>query len=228
MVRRRPVVGPLVLMLSVAGCGEAAGTAGQDAEAGATKPAAATTAVAGAVADKSDAAARRTPSESDRLALELAEAACKAVDFGPFFRAFGSSWAVREKYAASSVRVGVEGHSVDVPKRRYLDQNDYPVSPMDNDYVTAESATLFGSKAGTTWRDLRYVSVEFNTANDNRRRVDWLPGIFDKNLDPPPPGLEEGLGALVRQTGAGGYLLFYPTKDCWELVSDIRNAPARR
>ena len=46
-------------------------------------------------------------------------------------------------------------------------------------------------------------------------------GPAAKHLNPPPPDLEEGLGRMIRQTAPGGYLLFYPTKGCWELVSDV-------
>lgn len=165
----------------------------------------------------------RTMTESDRLFLEMADGACEAVDFASFFRAFGGSWAVREKYTAATVTFGMTGKSTAQPRRAYLDRNDYPISPMDNAYATAASVRLFDSKADASWRDLSYVELEFNTANDNRRRVDWLPGMFQKHQTPPPPELEEGLGELVRATGGGGTLLFFPTETCWELVEDVRN-----
>jgi len=174
-------------------------------------------------ADAPTAGPTRTITESDRLFLEMADGACNAVDFPSFFRAFSGSWAVRDKYTAATVTHGMTGKSTAQPRRQYLDQNDFPVSPMDFEFATAESVKIFDSKSDASWRDLSYVQLEFNTANDNRRRVDWLPGIFQKHQTPPPPELEEGLGELVRATGGGGTLLFFPTETCWELVEDVRN-----
>ena len=153
----------------------------------------------------------------------MADGACNAVDFESFFKAYSGSWAVRAKYTAASVTHGMTGKSVAQPRRSYLDRDDFPIAPMDYDFVTAESAAAFESKPDASWRDLSYVQLEFNTANDNRRRVDWLPGIFQKHQTPPPPELEEGLGELVRATSGGGTLLFFPTETCWELVEDVRN-----
>lgn len=165
----------------------------------------------------------RTMTESDRLFVEMADGACNAIDFASFFKAYSGSWAVREKYTAATVTYGMVGKSRAKPRRQYLDQNDFPIAPMDYEFVTAESAAQFESKPNASWRDLSYVRLEFNTANDNRRRVDWLPGIFQKHQTPPPPELEEGLGELVRATGGGGTLLFFPTETCWELVEDVQN-----
>jgi hypothetical protein len=165
----------------------------------------------------------RTMTESDRLFLEMADGACNAVDFPSFFKAFSGSWAVRAKYTAATVEQGVTGQSRSETRRDYLGRDAFPVAPMDYEFVTAASAAAFEAKPDASWRDLSYVRLEFNTANDNRRRVDWLPGIFQKHQTPPPPELEEGLGELVRATGGGGTLLFYPTETCWELVGDMRN-----
>lgn len=183
---------------------------------------------AGCTGEAADAASpavppARTMTESDRLFLEMADGACSAVDFPSFFKAFSGSWAVRAKYTAATVEQGVTGQSRSEPRRDYLGRDAFPVAPMDYEFVTAASAAAFEAKPDASWRDLSYVRLEFNTANDNRRRVDWLPGIFQKHQTPPPPELEEGLGELVRATGGGGTLLFYPTETCWELVGDVRN-----
>lgn len=220
--RRRRLSLAALALFAVAACGtEASGSA--DAAAGAAVPEAGRSAADGAGAAAPKVQAARTMTESDRLFLEMADGACNAVDFASFFKAFSGSWAVREKYSAATVTYGMTGKSRAVPRSEYLGLDDFPVAPMDYDFVTAESAAAFGSKPDESWRDLSYVQLEFNTANDNRRRVDWLPGIFQKHQTPPPPELEEGLGELVRATGGGGTLLFFPTETCWELVEDVRN-----
>ncbi|MBU0825894.1 MAG: hypothetical protein KKA44_05440 [Alphaproteobacteria bacterium] len=222
--RRRHLSVAALALFAVTACGsEAADTA--EATGGAAPTAASQ---AGRAADSAGTAAAsgqagRTMTESDRLFLEMAEGGCNAVDFPSFFKAFSGSWAVREKYTAAMVTQGMTGKSSAQPRGAYLDRNDFPIAPMDYEFVTAASAAAFENKPDASWRDLSYVRLEFNTANDNRRRVDWLPGIFQKHQTPPPPELEEGLGELVRATGGGGTLLFFPTETCWELVEDVRN-----
>jgi hypothetical protein len=209
-----------LLLLSGTACGkEAAATRAAD------SPEAPPVSKAARTPDAADGATppARTMTESDRLFLEMADGACNAVDFPSFFRAFSGSWAVRDKYTAATVTHGVTGKSAAQPRRSYLDRNVFPIAPMDYEFVTAESAARFERKPEASWRDLSYVQLEFNTANDNRHRIDWLPGIFQKHQTPPPPELEEGLGELVRATGGGGTLLFFPTTTCWELVEDVRN-----
>ena len=227
--RRRRLSAVTLALFAVTACGsEAAGTAdAADSAAPTGAPQAGrTTEDAGAPA--SNGRAERMMTESDRLFLEMADGACNAVDFESFFKAYSGSWAVRAKYTAATVNHGLTGKSSAEPRGRYLDRNDFPIAPMDYDFVTAESAARFETKPDASWRDLSYVQLEFNTANDNRRRVDWLPGIFQKHQTPPPPELEEGLGELVRATGGGGTLLFFPTETCWELVEDVRNPASQR
>lgn len=174
--------------------------------------------------DGADDRPRRVMTESDRLWLEMAEGGCRTDDFGSFLRAYGGSWAVREKYTAATVQFGTRGRSRAMPRQQYLDQNNFPITPIDYFWGTADSYRNFEAN-GDDPSKLVYVQVEFNTAADNRRSVEWIPGIFQKDLNPPPPELQEGLGELVQQTGAGGQLLFYPTDTCWELVQDIGNPP---
>ena len=52
-------------------------------------------------------------------------------------------------------------------------------------------------------------------------KADEGAGVLLAVVDEGPDGVGDGLGELVEQTGPGGYLLFYPTDDCWELVEDI-------
>jgi hypothetical protein len=164
----------------------------------------------------------RRETELDRNSLQMAEGACRSQDFKTFLRAFSASWLVREKYTAARVQFGSVGRSRPMYARQYLDQNNFPFAPMDNSYVTAESAMLFDMDPDAGWRKLAFVELEFNTSSDNRQRVDWVTGLFERNLDPPPDDLEEGLGKLI-QPEASGYVLFEPSNECWLLTQDIVN-----
>lgn len=217
------IVAALTIMAMTACSGEAENKAATAGPAGAAAPPAQTPKAA--APDSAENRPARTMTKSDRLTLEMADRACQSEDFSTFFRAYSGSWAVRERHTSAMVQFGVTGQSRAMPRRQYLDQNLYPLAPMDNAYATADSVQRFDGKVGASWRDLTYVELEFNTASDNRRRIDWLPGIFEMHLTPPPPELEEGLGKLVQQTGDGGTLLFRPTASCWELAEDIQNPP---
>jgi hypothetical protein len=162
-----------------------------------------------------------TMNQSDELSLEMADRACRSDDFKSFFRAFSGSSAVREQHAAAYLTVGLEGRSRRMTRQQYMDKSAFPVSPMDNDYVTAASADNFARSGNGHWRDLLYVRLAFDFAQDSRVRVEWTPGTFERHLDTPPPELQEGLGQMIRQTGQGGFLLFAPTGTCWELAADI-------
>jgi hypothetical protein len=220
------------LTVTLTGCGSGiADEAAPDkagAGAGATDAAAAAPVAARAPntagTDGADDRPRRVMTESDRLWMQTAEGACQTDDFGTFLRAYGGSWAVREKYTAATVQYGTRGRSRAMPRQQYLDQNNFPITPVDYYWGTADSYRNFEAN-GNDPSKLVYVQIEFNTAADNRRSVEWIPGIFQKDLNPPPPELEEGLGDLVQQTGNGGQLLFYPTATCWELAQDISNPP---
>jgi hypothetical protein len=166
--------------------------------------------------------------ESDRLSLDMARQACRANDFKTFFQAYARSWLVRENYTAETVRFGEEGNTRDKSRRNYVDGQLFPIGILDNGWVTAETMRQFDADPEFNWRNSRYMELEFNTASDNRQRVDYQAGIFERNLDPPPPELEEGLGAMIEPIGPGGYLLFYPTDTCWELVQDASNPVPRR
>lgn len=157
--------------------------------------------------------------ESEKIFVEMAEGACGADDFPGFLWSFANSPAVRARYSAPTIEAGVEGSTAAVPARDYLDRDDFPIVMMDYSYVTGASQRRFDAPGGGDPAMLVHVQVEFNTASDNRRRVDWVPGRFE-------PGEGDGPGTLIAATGPGGYLLFQPTADCWQLAGDIRN-PAR-
>ena len=146
--RRRHLSVAALALFAVTACGsEAADTA--EATGGAAPTAASQ---AGRAADSAGTAAAsgqagRTMTESDRLFLEMAEGGCNAVDFPSFFKAFSGSWAVREKYTAAMVTQGMTGKSSAQPRGAYLDRNDFPIAPMDYEFVTAESAARVRKQA---------------------------------------------------------------------------------
>lgn len=168
-----------------------------------------------AKASPADPAARPIDGESEKLFADMAEQACAARDFPAFFWPFANSPAVRARYSAPSLRHGVAGASTVESAAAYLKRDDFPVVMIDHSYVTRESQRRFDAADGDA-SQLVHVEMEWNAASDDRRRVDWLPGRFE-------PGEGDGPGTLIAATGPGGYLLFRPTRDCWELVEDIRN-----
>ncbi|ASJ91971.1 hypothetical protein CBR61_14235 [Porphyrobacter sp. CACIAM 03H1] len=154
----------------------------------------------------------------------MAAGACRNRDFHAFFQAFAGSSAVRAIYTATSIRFGEVGKSRVITRKQYQEQKHFPLATIDNYLVTSESAMLFNME-GQDPSALRYTQVEINQSDDSRVRVDWLPGIFETHLTPPPEDLQEGPGDLVQETGSGGYLLFRPASQCWEMIEDINNPP---
>ncbi len=204
----------LVLALLLAACGNPSAEAGPTV----TKAAATTAAPAAAAAT----GAAKPLSESDRLILEMAAGGCRTGDFKQFFQAFTRSEVVRERYTAKTVEFGVEGSAYQMPAQRYLGDRHYPLGIIDYFWMTRESAMLYDmDDAPPPVEKVRYVQLTFETASDNRQRVEWLPGVFEKNLGRNLEDLGDGIGDLIEPSGPGGYLLFFPTKDCWELVSDV-------
>ncbi len=55
--------------------------------------------------------------------------------------------AVREKYTAAAVSFGMVGQRRPMPRGQYLDEEVYPISPMDWDFATTESVKFFDSKS---------------------------------------------------------------------------------
>ena len=154
--------------------------------------------------------------ESDRFFLDMATEACRSGDFPAFLWPFANSRVVRDRYTAPQVESGVEGRTERVATRAYLDRDAFPIAMMDYSYVTGESQRAFDAPGGGDPAKLVYVQVTFNPAQDERQRVDWVPGRFET-------GEGDGPGTLIEATGPGGHLLFYPTTECWQLVADVRN-----
>ncbi|MDZ3830750.1 MAG: hypothetical protein U0S50_02895 [Sphingopyxis sp.] len=162
-----------------------------------------------------DAGAGAATDEGDKMFLDMAQQACQAADFPSLLWPFANSAAVRARYSAASVRHGVAGSSQVESAAAYAKRDAFPIVMIDFSYVTRDSMRRFEAADGDP-DQLVPVQIEFNGSSDNRYRVDWLPGRFE-------PGEGDGPGTLIAATGPGGYLLFRPTRDCWELVEDIRN-----
>ncbi len=170
--------------------------------------------------------APQTPeqNDSDSISLKFAQSACRERDPKALFMAYTQSRAVRERYTGVRVTVGRTDKTTKISRQRYLELEHYPLATIDYFYVTSEAGRA-SENVGDERDARRYVQLEINQAGDRRFVVEWLPGIFEKDLTPPPPDLEDGLGRLVQETGSGGRLLFFPTDDCWELVADVKNPP---
>lgn len=143
-------------------------------------------------------------SDSDQIVLRLAADACKHRYFKQFFQA-----AVRSK----EVRLRHFNTPIDTQAgKRTNDEYAFPFEMMDYSYVTASPA---GKSSQEREQEREYVHLEFNYAHDGRVRVDWVRVDFGKN------GNDEGeTPEDDREYGPRGYLLFYPTADCWTLSQD--------
>lgn len=160
--------------------------------------------------------AQQALTESDKLLLEMAEAACRQNDFSGFVAAYARSPIVRARHTAANIQHGQSGASKPVTRDRYLAGNLFPITMIDTYWITSESRRAFDAADGDA-QLLVIAQLETNMASDRRARVDWVSGRMDYD-----PQIDEGEGTFV-QTGPGGYLLFYSTKDCWELVEDVRS-----
>lgn len=138
--------------------------------------------------------------ETDALMLSQAEAACKASDFTAFFEAMLRSRAARLRYFEARIRTP-EGLT-DVGDYRF------PIELIDQSFIIAGSA----ANGPDNWE---YVKLEFNQAQDERYRVDWV------RVDLGPNGDDEGATPEDdREYGKRGYLLFRPTTACWTLAEE--------
>lgn len=138
--------------------------------------------------------------ETDRIMLEQAEKACKRDDFKSFFEAVLRSKPVRLAYFTSPILTATGKQTAD----RYR----LPIQMLDYNYVTSDSAPKDSGER-------EYVQLEFNQAQDERYRVDWVRIDFGKN------GNDEGETPEDDKTyGPQGYLIFKPTTECWTLVED--------
>lgn len=145
-------------------------------------------------------AAEEPLSETDRLILDQAKTACKNSDFKQFFEAVLRSQPVRERYFSNPIQTA--SRKVAVSEYRF------PIQIMDYSYIVAGSDL----RGPNNWE---YVKLEFNQAQDERYRVDWVRVDFGPNGDDEGATPEDD-----REYGPRSYLLFYPTKECWTLVEE--------
>ena len=211
--------GVISATMLLAGCGEAAtGAVGTATEAAATAqpatvdadgatPAATTDA---AVASPAPAAAQPL-TDSDRMALQSIDAACRAGDFNQFLFLFSHNAVARARHVAAEVSVGDEASPRRVSRADYLAGHRFPVQVMDYTMYTAQSVDQRDRDPDVRLQPVAWV---VNTASDNRRRIDWAAGVFDGSG-------EEGPGRLLRLTAPSGVIHFSPTDTCWELRSDL-------
>lgn len=165
-------------------------------------------------------AAARPLSESDRISLGMADAACRSEDKAEFFDAFIRSRAVQRKYMAHTIRVSVLGASGEALSVSKIAAADYAGSPIVmHDYYRKAAEPL---RAG----DLdEYVMISINQSQSNQVSVEWTRVHFDGKSD---GGDDLGNafdldGQPYEQGGrSDGQLLFEPTPECWQLVADIR------
>lgn len=165
------------------------------------------------------AGAEKPLTELERHELEQSTLACQSQDYKNLFQAMIRSTAVQKKYTASQIDYE-ESDGKGGGKKRRISKDSYdkfPIQMFDFYWKTTVPA-----KAGD--KD-EYVMMEFNQSQSNQISVEWtrvhfrgqsaggddLGKPFDLDGKPYLPG-----------SRADGQLLLYPTKDCWELVSDIR------
>ncbi len=148
--------------------------------------------------------AQEDPSIS-AMFLQNAELACKERSVDSFVEVFITSDAVRKAYTAKELTVvtnSASGQSVSKIAGETYDA--FPLALFDFYYTTAQ---------GIDENGYTHVLIEKNQSSDNRLRVDWVRVTYDGNSD----GGDDP-GAIVESGAEPGYLLFYPTDDCWELV----------
>lgn len=145
--------------------------------------------------------------DGDDFARDQAEAACQSGDLPALFNAMALSDAVMRDFLAETVTMSLPDGHKNIPARDY---EALPIGMLDYSYVTRASLDAWEKDASA---ELTYVQMEFNQSNDNRWRADWteLTGpILEGGEDDEQP----------QPTGRAGYLLFYPTQTCWEMVQD--------
>ncbi|MCX8477233.1 MAG: hypothetical protein MT490_15705 [Sphingomonas sp.] len=161
--------------------------------------------------------------ESDRMSLRQAAAACTDADANAFFDVFIQSAAVRRKYSAPKITFSLETQDSrplrqsEIPGSRY---RDFPIMMVD--YYRKPVRPL---RPGD---DDEYVEISIYKGPQNQLAVEWTRVHYDGRSDG-----GDDLGNAVTLDGkpydsagpSDGQLLFRPAGGCWELVSDIRYKP---
>lgn len=161
--------------------------------------------------------------ESDRMLLREAAAACTDADANAFFDIFIQSAAVRRKYSAPNITFSLETQDSrplrqsEIPGSRY---RDFPIMMID--YYRKPVRPL---RPGD---DDEYVEISIYKGPQNQLAVEWTRVHYDGRSDG-----GDDLGNAVTLDGkpydpagpSDGQLLFRAAGGCWELVSDIRYKP---
>lgn len=228
-MKRVRFLGPLLVL---AGCGQGDTLAAAEAS---QSPAARTVTVRSGTDDMRHPTGAKPLSETDRLMLETAAKACKSPGsdgYVAFFDAFIRSEAVRRKYSARTISIIRRDSVTDrlVEERESIPAvayRDFPIKMVD--YYRKPVRPV------RTGDDDEYVKVEFNQSQSNQISVEWTRVHYDGKSDG-----GDDLGNAFDLDGrpydplrrTDGQLLFDPTDDCWQLVTDIRHehprAPANR
>ncbi|MDJ0450803.1 hypothetical protein [Methylocystis sp. JR02] len=157
--------------------------------------------------------------ELEQHELEQATLACQSRSYKELFWAMIRSAAVRKKYTAPQIDYAERGENSEmrksaIPKESY---DKFPIQTFDF-YWKSTVPAKHGDKD-------EYVMMEFNQSQSNQISVDWTRVHYRG-----PYVGEESLGTAYDLDGkpyrpgrrVDGRLLLDPTKDCWELVADIR------
>ncbi|MBG0808375.1 hypothetical protein IY145_03170 [Methylosinus sp. H3A] len=157
--------------------------------------------------------------ELEQHELEQAALACRSRSYKELFTTMIRSAAVRKKYAAPQIDYEErskknETRKSAIPKESY---DKFPIQMFDFYWKTTVPAKP-GDKE-------EYVMIEFDQNQSNQISVEWTRVHYRG-----PYVGEEILGTAYDLDGkpyrrgrrVDGRLLLDPTKDCWELVADIR------
>lgn len=164
-------------------------------------------------------------SEEVETMLSAVAAACRTGDAKGFLDAFVRSGAVRNRYSAADIAYSVRAI---VPAFRIVSEERIPAAAYHHKFPIRMEDYYYKSTLPIRLGDKdEYVMLEINQSQSNQLSVEWTRVHFD--------GQSEGgddLGKAYTLDGApyekgspntDGQLLFEPTANCWQLVSDIRH-----
>lgn len=166
--------------------------------------------------------ARKPLDDNDRIALEMAQTACKNRDFMALFSAMAVSDAVQQRYSSPAIELSILGPGGTPLSTRRISSSAYDRFPVKRvDYYFKPAEPLAAGDDG------EYLDVQFNQSQSDDFAVDWARVHYD--------GQSQGgddLGNMIGADGkilppgshpdSDGQLLFRPTADCWQLSEDIR------
>ncbi|HMT41560.1 MAG TPA: hypothetical protein PKC48_02255 [Sphingorhabdus sp.] len=159
--------------------------------------------------------------ESDRLSLQTADAACKRGDPNAFFDAFIQSKAVQKKYTAPAIEYVLLRPDFTVNRWEEIKAADYADFPMMMvDYYRKSTRPV---RAG----DDEHVVIELNQGQNEAFVVEWTRVIYDGKSD---GGDDLGTAFTLDgqpyrkgESGTDGSLFFETANGCWQLSTDTRH-----